>query len=99
LLSQETSGGDYWYDFGSQLDSAGVGQMGFSSIGNSAVHLVDAATGVAVSGFNPTVSPATESGGVDSSAYQGLLQVDLGGFPVAGVYRLQVDGLGASFPF
>ena len=36
---------------------------------------------------------------MDSDQYQGLLRVDLGGFSQPGEYRLQVDGLGASFPF
>lgn len=98
VLSSETNGDDQWY-FQSQGYTDGTGQIDLSTIQNSSVHLVDMASGAFMSGFNPTVSPTIDNNGVDSSQYQGVLQVNLGGFSTPGEYKLQVDGLGASFPF
>lgn len=99
IFSHEVNGGDSWYNFDCSLSSSILGQIDFSTVGNSSVKLVDAATGATIPGFSPTVTAATDLGGVDSAQYQGMLQIDLGGFSTSGEYRLQVDGLGASFPF
>jgi hypothetical protein len=104
LLSEEVDGGDYWYNYDCQLVARGAGQIDFSAIGNSSVKLVDATTGNQINGFFPSVVPApTEDpktiSDYDGSQYQGLWEVDFHGFATPGDYRLQVDGLGASYPF
>ena len=99
LLSQEVSGGDYWYNYECRLYTDGMGQIDFSGIRDSSVKLIDAISGSPVAGFNPKVTLSHDYGAVASSQYQGLLQIDLDGFSTAGEYRLQVDGFGASFPF
>jgi hypothetical protein len=103
LLSDETHLGDYWCNYGSQLYTGGAGQIDFSGVSSSTIRLVDATTGAVIPGVSPTVVPATDShsgiADTPSVQYQGLLQIDLNGFSQPGEYRLQVDGLGSSFPF
>src|SRR5882724_5807573 len=74
-----------------------AGSLGEMNINAPAVFkIVDAASGKEV--FNGSLLSRPDSG-FPFACYQGVLEADFSAFKTPGEYRLQVAGLGASFPF
>lgn len=75
-----------------------LGEMDPNEIGakTNNFQLIDAATGQRV--YQGTLSPRPDRG-FPFANYQSVLEADFSDFKTPGEYRLQVPGLGASFPF
>lgn len=84
---------------GYYLGSGGdIGNHGELVVSATSFNIVDAATGVSVHSGN--LAARVDTGwNTGEEQYQHVLEADFSAFTTPGTYRLQVPGLGASFPF
>jgi hypothetical protein len=75
-----------------------LGSLGEMSVGASEFKIVEAGSGKVV--FNGSLRPRKDRGFTDSpTPYQNVWEANFTKFDQPGVYRLQVESLGASMPF